>query len=200
MSPKRLSLLALLGFLTLAFTPLSAGAQNRTVATYEGGYLISSTEPQAPSTASCPRDSHVCEHTYREYGPDGLVKERTYKHCIPQGRSADAQAYAHGTQYDEWDYRYGPPPIQRPVRQRTVYRTPAVVHSPPVYYSRSPYYSPGYGSYVAGDTLLGGALGAAAGAAIGAVVGDPGAGAAIGAVVGGFNGFSRGAFGHGLLW
>ncbi len=196
-----LSVIALVWIATLAFNP-AAEAQNRHVVTYDGGYLIGGAETVSSSTAPCPQGTHVCEHTYREYGPDGLISERIHKHCIPQGRAANSGTLGHATQYDEWDYRYGPPPIKYPVRQY-VQRTPVYVNPPVVYSAPSYYYDRGYGGYsdyVVGDTLLGGAIGAAAGAAIGAVVGSPGDGAAIGAVVGGLNALSRGALGHGLLW
>jgi len=201
---KRLGVFILSGFMVFILSTL-VQAQTRYVGTYDGGYLHGTDHAVSEVEEPCPENTHTCVHTYRKYGPEGYVHERTYKHCIPNEHSRHGKVYGHSHTgpehyYEEREVVYeAPAQIYRP--RYYVYQPPVVLRPPVVYHTPSYYgtYDGYYGNYVIGDTLVGGAFGAAAGAAIGAIVGSPGEGAAIGAVVGGLNALSHGIFGYGFL-
>jgi hypothetical protein len=193
---KTLRVIILSCFTVLLLSSFVQG-QTRYVGTYDGGYLVGSDHAVSEMEEPCPENTHICVHTYRKYGPGGVVHEHTRKHCIPNARPYHGNAYGHGNYYEEREYVYEPQVrVYRP--RYYVYQPPVVVRPPVVYHTPS-YYGNYYGDRVVGDTLVGGAFGAAAGAAIGAVVGSPGDGAAIGAVIGGLNALSHGVLGHGFL-
>ena len=198
---KRLGIFFLSGFFILVIS-VFAEAQTRSVATYEGGYLVGEDHSVSETEKPCPENTHTCVHTYRKYGPEGSVNVRTTKHCVPNQHSQYENVYGHSSTGPESYYEdvVYEPPVRVYQPRYYVYQPPVVVRPQVVYQDPYPYYDyydGYYPSYGLEDTLVGGAFGAAAGAAIGAIVGSPGKGAAIGAVVGGLNLLGHGLFGYG---